>query len=253
MDNPFAGYYLKIVERTPQEISARLTADGIVTFDGVRSRGHFATITATLLRPWRHRDAGPDHVTAIEPRTQMAALPGCVGFSLAELCPHTEASATAEPPGLVALSCEQPAPAGGVSFLVDAAAVYRELADLRPTALAALSADDAAVFGGDAGFRGPVFDRRVDGRVQVRLRLDNLASFDVSEAALAELRSAISRHTRWLPLTAGQAFVIDNRRILHGRTAFSGQRRVYRMLGDPLPQLAFRPGFEHAPITQNLR
>jgi hypothetical protein len=44
-------------------------------------------------------------------------------------------------------------------------------------------------------------------------------------------------------LNAGQGYILDNHRWLHGRRAFTGQRVMYRVNGNPLPHLGITPGF----------
>ncbi|MGW4212842.1 TauD/TfdA family dioxygenase [Lentzea sp. NPDC004789] len=56
------------------------------------------------------------------------------------------------------------------------------------------------------------------------------------------LRAAIDRHAFEFGLAAGQGYVLDNHRWLHGRRAFTGQRVVHRVNGDPLPELVVATG-----------
>ncbi|MFE4977674.1 TauD/TfdA family dioxygenase [Kitasatospora sp. NPDC056651] len=44
-----------------------------------------------------------------------------------------------------------------------------------------------------------------------------------------------------LRLAPGHGVVLDNHRLLHGRTGFSGERLTLRALGDPHPALGPRP------------
>jgi hypothetical protein len=60
------------------------------------------------------------------------------------------------------------------------------------------------------------------------------------------LRATIDRHAVTLQLRVTQGYVLDNRRWLHGRRAFSGNRVLYRVTANPLPQLAIASGF---PLT----
>jgi hypothetical protein len=51
-----------------------------------------------------------------------------------------------------------------------------------------------------------------------------------------------------LVLDAGQGYILDNYRWLHGRRAFSGQRVMDRIHGNPLATLGMSPGFRPSPI-----
>ncbi len=78
----------------------------------------------------------------------------------------------------------------------------------------------------------------------VRLRLDDLAQFSPQATrALPALRATISRHAITFALAAGQGYVLDNHRWLHGRRAYTGHRVIYRVTGNPATHLGIAPGF----------
>jgi hypothetical protein len=56
------------------------------------------------------------------------------------------------------------------------------------------------------------------------------------------LLAAIERHTHTFDLSPGQGYVVDNHRWLHGRDAYHGPRALYRLHGEPLPELGLRSG-----------
>jgi hypothetical protein len=57
------------------------------------------------------------------------------------------------------------------------------------------------------------------------------------------VREVISRHCQTVTLRAGQAVLVDNHRVLHGRTGFSGKRLLLRALGDARSHLRLGDGF----------
>jgi hypothetical protein len=102
------------------------------------------------------------------------------------------------------------------------------------------------LFGGAAGHFGAVFTS-VPGagpaRVAIRLRLDDLVSFSPAVAEwIPQLTASINRHTFTVTLQPGQGVLLDNHRWLHARGTFEGPRRLYRLLGNPLPSLGMYPG-----------
>ena len=107
------------------------------------------------IRP--HRDAGPDGVTVIT--DTQTTDPGYAAFTDAELIPHTDGTSLPDPPGLLLLTCQQPASYGGSTLLADAARITATLAVQHPAALRALSASRAAYFGAAGGYLGPVCER----------------------------------------------------------------------------------------------
>ncbi|GLW74713.1 hypothetical protein Kpho02_70100 [Kitasatospora phosalacinea] len=193
---------------------------------------------------WQHRDADPDGLTVIRDTGRHTGRPGFAGLGRGPLALHTECAQQPDPPRLILLACARAGDEGGESLLVDGQAVLAELTAHHPAALEALSVDRAAYFGGSGGHFTPVLQPLSDGRWRLRLRQDDLARFSPdAETHLPALRRAIDRNTVRLRLTPGQGVVLDNHRLLHGRTAFLGERLILRALGEPHPTLGLGPGF----------
>jgi hypothetical protein len=142
------------------------------------------------------------------------------------------------------MSCARSAGRGGDFVLVDGQAIHDELATTAPDALADLSAQRGAYFGGAGGVVGNVFEAGTDGLVAMRLRRDELARFaPQTRRRLAVLAEVIDRHAVTVAAAAGCGYVVNNRRWLHGRTAFTGQRVMHRVLVDPHPAWRIPAGF----------
>lgn len=102
----------------------------------------------------------------------------------------------------------------------------------------------SALFGGAGGYLGAISERDADGRVSVRLRLDELSRFSPDVArVMPRLVALAEKHMLVLPLRAGRGYILNNSRWLHGRARFSGTRIMLRILGNPPPDLAIRCGF----------
>ncbi len=217
---------------------------GLVLLDGVPDAESLLDIARSIASVMPHRDSRPDGVTVLADRGAPANCGGFAGFGRQELIPHTDRSSIECPPGLLMMACGEPAELGGECVVVDGAAVFADLVENEPEAAEALSAPRSALFGGAAGYLGSVFTLESNGRVTVRLRLDELARFSPSAARWrAALRSTIDRHLITVVLRAGQGYILDNRRWLHGRRAFTGNRVLYRVTANPLPHLAIPFGF----------
>jgi alpha-ketoglutarate-dependent taurine dioxygenase len=222
-------------------ISAHLEGDGLVVFEGVQGRAGVVDLAHRLMRPWQHRDADADGVTVLRDRGALADKPGFAGFGAGELRPHTESSALAVPPRLLMLICGSTADHGGESLIVDGAAVYADLA-ADPEVVARLCEPRSVRFA--TGRWGSVFTPTADGRWALRLRLDDLAFFTPPvRDVLPALVEAIHRHQRILPLQRSEGYLLDNRRMLHGRRAFTGHRVMYRVLGDLADAVRLPIGF----------
>lgn len=84
----------------------------------------------------------------------------------------------------------------------------------------------------------------------IRFRQDDLARFSPGvTAVLPELLEVIRTRTVRFKLRAGQGYVLQNGRWLHGRTGFTGRRRMHRILGEPYPadRLGGSVGFGFTP------
>jgi alpha-ketoglutarate-dependent taurine dioxygenase len=228
-----------------------LSHAGFALLDGVLDAGTLLRVARSIATIVPHRDSRPDGVTVLTNRGPVSERRGFAGFSPKELMPHTDRSGVAHPPALLMMACDQPAHTGGECIMVDGAAVYTDLAENEPEAVQALSTPRSALFGGAAGYLGSVFTPESNGRITVRLRLDNLARFSPQATRwLPQLRATIDRHAVTVQLRITQGYVLDNRRWLHGRRAFIGNRVLYRVTANPLPRLAIPSGF---PLTCLLR
>ncbi|MEV6373588.1 TauD/TfdA family dioxygenase [Micromonospora musae] len=211
------------------QVPFALARDGLVL---VR-RGSVEQVQELLdhwTEPADHPHQSAHGLTIIFPRPPPIIGSNEVGFSEAPLTPHSDRSMAEEPPSLLAAVMEVPARAGGEAVLVDGA---RLLARLR------LTFDDAALAGlqlrpGNGGGGPCVFERH--GRLtRLRYRDDQVASpyCDSGKGDVtAVLRRLIAAATTSVRLAAGDGYLIHNHRILHGRAAFMGDRRLARLLAN---------------------
>ncbi|MFJ5121346.1 TauD/TfdA family dioxygenase [Kitasatospora sp. NPDC088548] len=222
-----------------------LREGGLLRLARLGGRDDVLVATGRLMSSlWQHRDADPDGLTVIHDTGHHSGRPGFAGLGRGALALHTECAQHSDPPRLLLLACARAGDAGGESLLVDGRAVLAELAAHHPAAIEALSAERAAYFGGSSGHFASVFQQLPAGWWRLRLRQDDLARFSPdAQAHLPTLRQAIERNTQRLRLAPGQGVVLNNHRLLHGRTAFSGERLILRALGEPHPALGLGPGF----------
>ena len=239
----FRAHHADILDPAQQpRVIALLREHGLVTFTGITDRTALASAARQLMSIRPHRDAGPDGVTVI---TDTGTTdPGYAAFTDAELIPHTDGTSLPDPPGLLLLTCQQPASHGGTTLLADAVRITATLAGQHPAALRALSAPRAAYFGAAGGHLGPVCEPAGPGRARIRLRLDNLAMFSADATPVIPLlRAVITQHLYTVQLRAGQGMLVSNTRWLHGRDRYTGPRVMLRILGNPLPGTGIQPGF----------
>jgi hypothetical protein len=239
----FQAHYADIGDPGWQpRIAAQLRDRGLATFSGITDHAGLVTIARRLMTIRPHRDAGPDGVTVIT--GSQARGSGYAAFTDAELIPHTDGSSVPDPPGLLLLTCLQPAGEGGGTRVADGARIISTLAEQYPDALRALSAPRAAFFGAAGGYLGAVLEPAGPGRTRIRLRLDDLAWFSADATdAIPLLRTVITHHVQTFRLHAGEGMLLSNTRWLHGRDRYFGRRTMFRVLGDPLPSTGIMPGF----------
>jgi alpha-ketoglutarate-dependent taurine dioxygenase len=194
MNDPVAG--CRVAADDALGLVDVLARRGLVLVDGLADSVDLLRLARSVATVVPHRDSASDGVTTLVDLGS-AARSGFAGFSACALDPHTDRSGVAHPPALLMLSCSRPATSGGECVLIDGQAVYLDLAEAEPEALAALCAPRSVLFGGASGHLGATIDR----------------------------------HAVELNLSAGQGYVLDNHRWLHGRRAFTGHRVVRASTG----------------------
>ncbi|MFJ3625799.1 TauD/TfdA family dioxygenase [Streptomyces albidoflavus] len=227
----------------PTEISAQLAARGIALFQGVEGASHLLEVAQTLGSIVPHPDGDENGVTVIAERRERALDAMSAGFSRAALEPHTDRANLTIPPALLLTLCTVSA-VGGESTFADGAVVHRTLASHDPLALQALCRPDAVSYGRTHVYTGPVFEP-VGHEPRMRLRLwpKEAGRFSPeAESALAPLHRAIATAVMTVQLEAGQGYVVDNHRWLHGRRSFTGDRVMLRIGVRPLRSAELRTG-----------
>lgn len=232
------------IDTAASQLAVLVARFGIAVFDGLRGEQSLLRLASELGQVVRHRHSSTSGVTVLTNRVRSPAGPGLAGFTDQALVPHTDGSDQAHPPHLLVMACIQPATQAGGCVLVDGQPVHADLAASRPGGLTDLTVPRSAYFGGAAGFVGSVFELQPDGQISIRLRLDELVQFSPrTRRWLPLLREAIGRHAITFPLQAGSGYVLNNRRWLHGRQAFTGPRVMLRAHVTPQPTWQIPRGF----------
>jgi alpha-ketoglutarate-dependent taurine dioxygenase len=225
-------------------ITTSLERQGVAMFTGVRDRAGLLRLGHALMQIRTHRDSDPDGITAIEQRITRNAAGSLAGFTDRELMPHTDGSAVAEPPRLLMLACMRAPHTGGRIVLADGRSIYHDIAESDPAMLDALRTPRSVFFGGASGHLGSVFTETPDHTVTVRLRFDELINYSPTVAGYQNtLRDIVRRNEIIVDLAPCDGYVLLNDWWLHGRTQFTGDRLMLRLIGDPSPDTYRPPGF----------
>jgi hypothetical protein len=155
-----------------------------------------------------------------------------LGYTNSALFPHTDRSGLENPPRTLLFAMHRPCAIGGDSLLVHGDDIVAQLLDRSPAAIDVLTGSECLFFRGEHFVRKPVLRHRPDGRFDLRFRFDSMGFFprdliDVLPTLLDAIRAATVR----VSLKRRQGFLIDNHRVLHGRTGFVGTREGWRFLG----------------------
>jgi alpha-ketoglutarate-dependent taurine dioxygenase len=220
------------VTLAPDAIRRTLQEHGLAVVEGLTSEFLATELASALGTIIPHRDSEVSGMTRIKFDSSRAGTAGLQGFSGQALFPHTDRSCLESPPHLILLVCAQQSEEGGVTTMVDGPELMEALKCDFPELLQEMCSPAAACFDdGEYRYKGPLFENARDGSTCVRLRNDRLAFFSAPLAdKLKELYSVILAMTRRFELQAGQAYVVNNRRWLHGREAFKGDREMWRYL-----------------------
>jgi alpha-ketoglutarate-dependent taurine dioxygenase len=216
---------------------------GFVTFSGVNSIRELANLAEQLGDPIIHRDSLYRGVITLKP-VEGEHRPDYSGFTYNAQSLHTDGSTVAEPASLLLFCCETPASRGGISLLLDGKVLYAHLQKQDPELLAALEQPEAGTFGKEQ-YKAPVFSRPLNNIVSIRFRNDTLVTYSPNiQAKFIKLITMMDTLKLKIPLKRGQGYILNNRRVLHGRTPLEGPRVVHRVQVKAKPSFNLVPGFE---------
>jgi len=197
------------------------------------------TLMSLIGVPWRDDKAGP-MVMDIKPIRHEMSVETTSYYSWNNFDYHTDLQYVDDPPDFIGIICVTPDAHGeGRSIFADIRAAVQ---DLSPQTLAELQKPNFIFkapphYQGGLAARKPILDRDTRGEFRVRVRFDR-ASVDTPEAetALKELSAALDKHRLEFLMGRNEAYIIDNRRVAHGRTPFSPtfsetDRHMKRILG----------------------
>ena len=157
-----------------------------------------------------------------------------------ELRPHTDSTYSLDAPGLQILLCMEYDATGGESVLVDGFRVAHQLQQDDPILYTALGQIEVTgIYKGDGSnlqARRPILRHDPEGRlIQVTFNNYDRATIRLAEPQMTQLYSGIryldtrfnSSTFQWRhQLKPGEMLVFDNWRLLHGRGAFQGKRKM---------------------------
>lgn len=176
-------------------------------------------------------------------------IPGFTEYANTTTCSvpvHTDGSFREHPPKIMLVHCKIPAEKGGYTRIASAKDVYRHLKTLDPDVLRGLFLKDAFTAKRDnRQAEKPVFLCK-NNRIQMFYRSGNDIKITIHPKAkkgYLEIERFLVNPNNYIEfrLEAGQTLILDNTRLLHGRTSFSkdSPRKLYELWCDGVS------GFSH--------
>ncbi len=253
----FTSLYVDIAkEPTEDQILLPLAKDGIFTFN-IQSREELVCFCTKLGTIVKHRDSDKNGLTRIRKRNGVLytlSEAGYQAFTNSHLTLHTDGSSASDPATLIVLWCAHPAEEGGISLFADGKQIYHVLAHHYPHVLQKFTMPDSAIFSGaQPPFYSSIFSTLPNGNIYIRFRYDSLVYYSAPVCSeLPIFLQLLNQHSVSFTLKKHQGYVIQNGRWLHGRTAFDGDRDLYRVLVQTEPNtlvgkqvmLGFSPDLE---------
>lgn len=219
-------FHRKSVDRTLDVVVADMAekgwshlSTGIDPVDTAAIRGLFSTMSDRLTVD---RSVKPE-ISVIAPREKSKVL----ASSSQEMSFHTDNVYLEDPCKSIALFCSVQAEEGGVNQLVDGLAVARELPEDAREALADPRWSWTHPATQEPSGEFSVLDEE---RERIRWWRMSLLNKEMASIAIADAFEDVinSAEEQTVLMQPGDILVTDNTRMLHNRSAFVGERRVYR-------------------------
>lgn len=175
-------------------------------------------------QPIQDKNAGPI-VMDLKPIKHEMTVETTSFYSWNEFSYHTDLSYVEEPPDFIAVYCVQPDHKGGGGSIFSDLRVSAE--SLSEETIHELQKPNFT-FRAPPHYKGgnvvtqPVLTRNKEGNLTLKVRFDRMkAENPAAEEALQELYKALDDNQITFLVNKNSAYIVDNRRVVHGRTPFT--------------------------------
>ncbi len=228
---PRTVYSSKDFSTNKKLIKEQLLTHGIVLISDIHMEEDAISIADSLGITLKSIDADNNGITDISNYNQGKNAKNSAAFTKEGLLLHTDRSPIPSPPTLLMNWMSIKDCIGGESLLADGYQIFRFLLSNQPKTLAVLTQPDMACFtDGIDTFTGSIFHFDQNHSLQIRFRYDRCSFFkpEAKKAVEIFLKTA-EKFTHIIDFNIGCGYLIDNRRWLHGRRPFEGNRCVKRI------------------------
>ncbi|HKB88800.1 MAG TPA: TauD/TfdA family dioxygenase [Patescibacteria group bacterium] len=216
-----------------EKILNSLNEFGFVVFSPMKTPDELLNLVGLFGKPILHRDSDKRGITIVAPK-ETTIKESNLGFTNSELIPHTDGTGVADPADLLALYCETPSTSGGESFMIDGKKIYDYMAANKLDMLKLLSTPESAVFGNPKNnpFIGTIFNKSTeDEHITLRFRGDMWGFYaGPISRILEQFMKILNDFKITFQLSKNEGYIVNNKRILHGRRDFKGYREMQRVL-----------------------
>jgi alpha-ketoglutarate-dependent taurine dioxygenase len=172
---------------------------------------------------------------------------------------HTDGTADAEPPKIVALQCERNSQNGGYSQIAYGKSVYEYLMKNHPQELQDLFTHPVSItnLGGKTDTRTIFIEK--EGRISISFKADSVVTIKIPPQ-IEKVYNIIKNYVNdpnnqfLFKLKANQIQIIDNTSVLHGRTSFPDNevRKIHRLWFDGISEYTHQLQFGFIPKSKLL-
>ncbi len=211
-------------------INSDIDSFGISLIRDINDKAEMLELSSKFGVIFDHPDSGEDGVTIIAPKKDSGL--NSFGLSQSNLVPHTDRSIMSMPPHLLLNVMVNPAKKGGESIFIDGYELFRRLKIVDYELWQAAQQYRSIIFSdGTQEVPGQIFNQLTPNSLIIRFRFDSNIYFNaVIASKLNTLLTVVHTLQQSLTLKPGTAYLVNNHRWLHGRTAFEGEREVWRTL-----------------------
>lgn len=222
-------------------LEEQLSNYGIAFIRNINSLEQYINFIHSIGTIIPHRDSNETGLTKIH--NTEAQVAGYKGFTNTPLRLHTDRSCTPSPPVVMSCWIGRQAETGGESVFLDGAFFFHELKNKFPALFELITTEPAGFINQENILQSPVLYQNETGRFLIRFRDDELIRFGEQTKKIKDtLNQLMEEQATVYRLNNNECYILNNTRVLHGRTHFSGYREIYRAFINPL-HIKVEPGF----------
>lgn len=210
------------------EITKEFSQKGVVLLSEIQNEQYLAELISRFCDI--HKNTDNESITYLSATTNNTDN-NQRGFTNLALYPHTDRSSIENPPNMLALFClESNASNDGKCLLVDGYLIAKQLHEKFPDTLEKLRKPNSAIFSdGTVAHTGSIIDCD-NNHFTIRFRFDQYGFFNSELIKHLDIfKRCVEENMVTFKLQRHEAYIINNRRWLHGREAFSGNRTMCRI------------------------